>query len=112
MICDECGTERKALTRVNHADGELVEWGSGKASSATRPTLAAQREFYGELKWIAEDRGYRGGWIAHKFKEKFGAGPNDFRVKSAAPARASLKTTNWIRSRAIAYARARGNAVA
>jgi DNA repair protein RadD len=107
-VCSQCGATREAKSDVVHIDGELVEFGSGQ-SGKLEPSLAEKGDFFGELKWIATIRGYSEGWAAHKFRERFSHWPNDWRIRSAAPREPSLKTKNWIRSRQIAFARARAN---
>jgi hypothetical protein len=59
------------------------------------------------LLWIARDRGHKPGSVGVKFKERFGAWPNDPRVRSAIPHPPSLKTKSWIISRQIAFAKAK-----
>jgi hypothetical protein len=44
------------------------------------------------------------GWIAHKFKEKFGTWPPDRNVEPLVP---STEVRSWVRSRLIAYAKSR-----
>ena len=105
-ICPACGAVREAKSDVQMADGELVELGSGKKSNVP-PTLADMAHFHAEVCWIVRERGYSPGWAAHKFRERFGVWPNDPRIKFAEPAPPSLKTRNWVRSRAIAWARGR-----
>ena len=67
--------------------------------------MADKATFYAELRGYAEARGYADGWIAHKYREKFGVWPNDPRVKSSPPISPLLSTRNWIISRQIAFAR-------
>jgi DNA repair protein RadD len=105
-VCSQCGATREAKSGVVHLDGELVEFGSGQ-SGKLEPSLTEMADFFGELKWIATVRGYAPGWCGHKFKERFGVWPNDPRIRTASPREPSLKTKNWLRSRAIAFARAR-----
>jgi superfamily II DNA or RNA helicase len=105
MICMECGTTREARTDVMHSDGELVELGS-RRSGEKAPDIWHKAAFYGELLWIARDRGYASGWVSHKYRERFGVWPNDPRVRTATPREVSLKTKNWLRSRQIAFAKA------
>jgi hypothetical protein len=59
------------------------------------------------LTHIAEERGYKPGWIAHKFKEKFGHWPTRRYVPQIEP---SPEVLSWVRSRNIAYAKARAAA--
>jgi hypothetical protein len=56
-----------------------------------------------ELACIANERGYRPGWAAHKFKERFGRWPSRNNVAPLVP---SAEVRSWVRSRQIAYARA------
>lgn len=74
ITCTECGHVREAKSQVVHADGELVEYGSGE-HEAWVATIADQTAFYCELMWIVGDRGHKEGWAAHKFKERFGHFP-------------------------------------
>jgi DNA repair protein RadD len=61
-------------------------------------------EWHGMLTYIAEGRGYKPGWIAHKFKEKFGHWPAQRYAPAIEPTREVL---SWVRSRNIAFAKAR-----
>jgi DNA repair protein RadD len=54
---------------------------------------------------IAAERGYQRGWIAHKFKEKFGAWPPW--GAQPQPIDPTPEVRSWVRSRAIAYAKSR-----
>ena len=92
-----------------HVDGELVEFGALR-SGCKAYGIAKMAEFHGELRWIAQDRGYAPGWASHKYREKFGIWPNDPKIKFADPRPPSLKTRNWVRSRQIAFAKAKGRA--
>jgi hypothetical protein len=96
-------------TEVESAEGELVALGDHRGGAAA-PSIADKISFYGELLWIARERGHKPGWVGFKFKERFGSWPNDPRVRSATPRPASLKTKNWIVSRRVAFAKARGRA--
>ncbi len=104
--CPECGALREAKTGIEIRDGELVELGS-RARPKPFMGVSERAAFYGELQWIARDRGYASGWASHKFKEKLGVWPNDPRIKFADPAPASLRTRQWVRSRQIAFAKVR-----
>jgi DNA repair protein RadD len=106
--CAECGTVREARTDIEHRDGELVELGSGAASHVS-PTFADMARFYGEPRFVAWQKGYREGWLFHKFKERFGVWPDDRRLRHAMMREPALKTRNWLKSRAIAYAKGRAN---
>ena len=104
-VCPECGFVREAKPHVIHLDGELVRLGSGLRSNVA-PTSDAKLVFFGELKWIAQERAYASGWAMHKFKEKFGHRP-DPSVKALDARQPSLKTKQWVKSRQIAFAKGR-----
>jgi superfamily II DNA or RNA helicase len=103
--CWQCGWEPKPHSRgVDFADGELglVEQGVAKAPAYDATTKS---EWHAMLTFIAVDRGYKPGWIAHKYKEKFGEWPRQ--GKRATPVRPSIEVSAWVRSRNIAYAKRR-----
>jgi DNA repair protein RadD len=102
--CSECGAQIVATSMVREAEGDLVELGARK-SGAREAAHGGKAQFYAEMRWIASERGYSAGWAAHKFKEKFGVWPNAFNWVE--PEQPSLATRNWVRSRAIAYAKRR-----
>jgi len=62
--------------------------------------------WYAMLLYIAQQRGYKAAWAACKFKEKFGAYPRW--GWSPQPIPPSPEVSSWVRSRMIAYAKARG----
>ncbi len=63
--------------------------------------------WHGMLMHIAVNRGYKPGWAAFKFKEKFGTWPI---ARSAQPIEPTPEVLSWVRSRNIAYAKAKGRA--
>jgi DNA repair protein RadD len=105
-VCDQCGHVREARSDVHNVDGELVEFGD-LVSGAKAPDMDDKALFYAELRWIIAERGYAEGWAAHKYRERFGVWPNHPSIKWATPVPPSLKTRNWVRSRQIAFAKAR-----
>jgi hypothetical protein len=56
---------------------------------------------------IAGERGYKGGWIAHKYREKFGHWPPNIAPEPIAP---TPEVRSWVRSRNIAFAKRRASA--
>ena len=66
-----------------------------------------QQDFYSELLFHSKSRGFKDGWAAHKYKEKFGVFPRGLAAK---PKPTSDKTANWIRSRNVAWAKSQGRA--
>ena len=54
-------------------------------------------------------RGYKIGWVAHKFREKFGTWPA---ARIVTPLEPSAEVLSWVRSRNIAHAKARAKGAA
>jgi DNA repair protein RadD len=103
LICPVCGFKPEPKCQVIHKNGELVEFTS---RSARKPIGDTERiEFYQQLKHFAAARNYKSGWIAHKYKEKFGHWPNG--LDHLAPMPPTPATLGWIRSRQIAFAMGR-----
>jgi DNA repair protein RadD len=96
--CTACGFLPAPPPRdVQVHDGELGLYRGGRA----RPGAADPAMWLGMLTWIQRERGYRHGWVSHKFKEKFGYWPN---VQPALTP-PSPEVLSWVRSRIIAYAK-------
>ena len=98
-VCPECGKVREIRTDV--------DIGARPTKRGAGLIFTEQEDFYGELRWIATVRGYAPGWASQRFRERFGVWPNDWQVRLAAPREPGLKTKNWLKSRVIAYAKAR-----
>jgi superfamily II DNA or RNA helicase len=107
--CSQCGWHpvRKARP-VEIADGELGEIDRDRS---VRISPQHESRFYRELLGILVEKHRRNpniknGWAAAKFREKTGRWP-PFDWRSAHPLPPSPATRAWVRSRDIAYARAR-----
>lgn len=100
--CSECGYERP-LKQIVTLPGELQE-----LAEANRKLQIDNKQFYAELMYYGKMKEYKDGWAAVKYKEKFGVYPNGIRVN---PMPTSAKTMNWIRSRAIAYSKAKAKSL-
>jgi superfamily II DNA or RNA helicase len=105
--CPSCGwvpAPRRGQDR-DFADGELGLVIGGKAQAPVYDE-SARVGFFQQLRAVQQMRGYKKGWASHKFKDKFGTFPpwayND--LPSITPTNAVL---SWVRSRSIAYAKAR-----
>jgi hypothetical protein len=98
--CASCGWHPVAKPKpFEVADGELGEVGPDRSVNV-RPLDRAV--FHGQLAWIARERGYRGGWIAHKYRERFGEWPGN---RTPALVRPDAAMRAWVRSRMIAYSK-------
>jgi superfamily II DNA or RNA helicase len=102
-VCFACGEPVRALTMVKEVRGDLIELG-GRRSGTIEIREWEQRRFYAELLGLAEERRYAPGWAAHQFKQKFKRWPDGFDRVPIAP---SVSVRNWVRSRLIAYVKAR-----
>ena len=82
-------------------DGQLVEIGYQLDRDQQ-----VQLEFFLQLRAIADERGNKPGFAAHKFKEQLQRFPpfawNDYPTVTP-----SLETRRWFKSRQIAFAKAR-----
>lgn len=102
--CPACGFKPEPKCSVVNKDGELVELRARTAAAANKKDIE-RANFYRELKFIADQRGYQRGWIAHKYREKFHQWPpTDY--DRLIPNRPTPETLGWIRSRQIAFAKA------
>lgn len=100
--CTICGWQpRPKPTAVEVIDGDL---GRVERDRSIVATVLDQRRFYAQLLYIAGERGYQRGWAGHKFREKFGAWPS-WRYAEPMPPDDAVRA--WVRSRSIAFAKAR-----
>jgi hypothetical protein len=118
--CWQCGHKFLAVTLVREREGELIEFGSRSPGTAgfandevdysgqTPPAgIDKQREWYAGLLWIARNRGYKDGAVFYQFKEKFGHKPSWPPWQNPPPSEPTVGMRNWVRSRLVAYAKAR-----
>jgi superfamily II DNA or RNA helicase len=104
--CPNCGfLPKRPAEFVATAAGELGLVKGGRA--IVHYDEIEKDRWHGMLTHIAEKRGYKPGWIAHKFKEKFGDWPTR---RYSPPIEPSREVLSWVRSRNIAYAKARAAA--
>ena len=102
--CPHCGFLPKRPPRdVVVADGELGLVTNGRARGPDYDP-ETRRRWHSMFAHIAEERGYKPGWIAHQYKTKFGAFPPWGSTPEPVPPTPEVKS--WVRSRMIAFARA------
>lgn len=102
-ICGVCGYQRP-VKNVASVAGELHELDDRSASM-----LEDRQRFYSELLHYSRMRGYKEGWVAHKYKEKFGVFPRGVQQITVPT---SYKTARWIQSRNIAWANSKTRPIA
>jgi len=118
LECSQCGSIRIAGEACQHCGflpqrpPKAIVFKDGDLSLVDRQTRIANAQsdpaewlrWHGMLTSIAAERGYKSGWVSHKFKEKFGTWPA---MRSVAPIKPSAEVLAWVRSRIIAYAKAK-----
>jgi len=97
--CIECGYERPQRAGVMSVPGQLEELLTAQKSRSDE-----SQTFYSELLYFCKLRGYKDGWAAHKYKEKYGVFPRGLNTQTTPT---SQKTIRWIQSRNIAWAKAK-----
>jgi superfamily II DNA or RNA helicase len=105
--CHTCGWVPAVRRGRDHdfADGELGLIIGGKAQAPVYSEGDCSL-FFRELRAIQQMRGYKKGWAAHKFKDKFGRFP-PWAYNDLPPASPTDATLRWVKSRNIAFAKAR-----
>lgn len=97
--CGHCGYVRPQKHKIAEVPGELQE-----LAAANKSLKIGNQDFYSQILYYARSKGFKDGWAAHKYKEKFGVFPRGLAPTLAAPTPATL---GWIKSRAIAYAKSK-----
>jgi len=102
--CPHCGFLPKRPPRdVFVADGELGLVTNGRARDPDYDP-ETRRRWHSMFAYIAGERDYKPGWIAHQYKTKFGTFPPWNSTPEPIPPTPEVKS--WVRSRMIAFARA------
>jgi DNA repair protein RadD len=105
--CHNCGwmpALRRGQDR-DFADGELGLVIGGKAQ-APQYSEGDRSIFFRQLRSVQQTRGYKKGWAAHKFKDKFGHFP-PWPYNELPPAIPTDAVLRWVKSRNIAFAKRR-----
>lgn len=101
-LCPNCGHQPKPPKNGRFEDdGELVEIDPAKAKRAVAKangvadwTMGQKQTFFSELITFAEERGFKPGWAARKYKDRMGVWPNQL-IKEPA-AYVSGPTRKWL----------------
>lgn len=101
-VCPHCGFVAKPVNRIKPIDGELYELRADKTRVFDRERV------YGQLKFVAQERGYKPGWAWHKFNEYTGEFPRG--LDDVQPQPPSPEMQRWLLSRQIAWAKSRSRA--
>lgn len=109
--CPSCGYKpEKASGGVEWREGELIELDSRrKADPNKAEDWPAKVAFIRQLRAYALISGKADGWVAHRYKAKYGVWPNDPRVKYAPAAPGvGAEVKSWITAQNIRYAKTVG----
>jgi DNA repair protein RadD len=104
--CPECGEIFWAITQVRERDGELLEYGSESTGPAAKIPLEVKQHWYGAFLWHLGERGKKPGAAYHLFIAKFKEKPPYSWLTTVKPVQPSVEQRNFIKARAIAYAKA------
>jgi DNA repair protein RadD len=113
LECSQCSALRVAGEKCAHCrflpkrPPEAIPFRDGDLGRVDRNRHAAVTEhdharWHAMLTAIANERGYKPGWVGHKYKEKFGSWPV---THYPAPIPPSPQVLSWVRSRNIAFAK-------
>jgi DNA repair protein RadD len=94
--CSVCGFHRPRRNVVDVVAGEMEEL------KGAAPAKEQKQAWYSQLMTLAESRGYSPGWVAHKYREKFGVWPRNMKDE---PAPVTNEVLKWEKSRRIAWAK-------
>jgi DNA repair protein RadD len=110
--CPKCGFAMlQPSEAVPFHAADLQEYDPRKENGAASWTDKAA--FVANLRAYAAERGLAPGWVAHKYRAKFGVWPNDPRVRHvAAAASCDTATRKWITSQNIRRAKSAERAAA
>lgn len=104
--CPACGHVAERSTDIEVRDGSLVD-----ITARREAEFAEQISFLRQLKAYALVKGKTEGWVAHRFKAKWGAFPNHPRLRSSTPAAAvSPEVKSWLVAQNIRWAKGKGRA--
>lgn len=101
--CPACGHEYPRRSHIEHVAGELNE-----LTGLPVGTREDKRDVYAQLLHIGRSRGYQPGWAKHKYRDRYGVWPVG--MDGVTPKPPTLALRSWIRSQAIAYAKAKAAA--
>ncbi len=101
--CDNCGFIRVKIKHIMNIPGTLEEL---KASNAK--LQINNQEFYSQVIYYARSRGFKDGWAAFKYKEKFSVFPHGLKLDPKPP---TPETLRWIKSRAIAFSKGKAKSI-
>lgn len=114
LSCASCGFTFQSFNKVVAESAQLIELDSAdfvnsiastsKKLDSKKATMEEKQMFYSGLYEHARIKGYKPGWAANNYKEKFGVWPNQLKDIEGPITPA---VANWILSRNIAWAKSK-----
>jgi hypothetical protein len=111
LKCPQCGNipDIKQYGKdVEYIDADLGEVCFKSKTAKVKATMEDKTAWFAQLSGYAQQKGYKDGWISHKYREKFSVWPNKIH---AAPTSPSTEVLAWIRARMAHNAIARKHSV-
>lgn len=110
--CPACGFKPKRQSDVEHIEGELAEIKRTRtqAKHAKNDDWHRRVRFFGELLGYAEFKGYRPGWAANQYRNRYGEWPDLVKDHASPIYEISGATDSWIKGQQIRFAKGRAKA--
>lgn len=99
--CPGCGFVPERVSKIDEADGELVQVTRGKLQA----TMAEKQAWHAQLNTIAHGRSYSSGWVSNTYKKRFGVWPNQ--LNRFATAEPTQEVRDFVTSQLIRFAKGR-----
>lgn len=107
-ICPRCGLKIKIYgKKIATTKEQLKQLTKGKTKQKKKRTytMEEKRLFYGQLKLVCKEKNYKEGWIAHKYRCKYGVWP--VKMQGVEPKASTLSFKNWLTYQSIKWAKSR-----
>lgn len=98
--CPVCGFIPVKQNTTEHADGELVPLTKKEKAKKAKLDGLDKQHVYSELYRMAEERGYKSGWVANQYRSIFGVWPRGLKDIGRPP---SLVVQNMVRAAMIRF---------
>ncbi len=102
-VCPNCGFKAEVVSKVAVRDGELAEL-KPKGKEIHNPNY--KQKWFSMLTFVAQQRGYKPGWAANRYRQKFKVWPRGLSDFPLAP---DDEVLGYIRYSMIRYAKGKSN---
>ena len=106
--CPECRFAPERQSLIENRSGSLVQL-NGKRNAGGTDSRERRQEWYSMLLAIGQQRGWKTGAAAHRYRERFGVWPRDLIGVAKAP---DLEVRNWVKARHIAFSKGKAKSSA